>query len=58
LEQHSLKRTAKAPENRLGPKRKVVSQPPFFAYYVSFREGTFPEKKTNGWNPKMEVWFR
>ena len=31
--------TAKAPENRPGPKRKLVFQPSIFRCYVSFREG-------------------
>ena len=36
-----MKQTAKAPENRLGPKRKqqVVFQPSIFKCHVSFREG-------------------
>ena len=37
----SLKLTANAPENRPGPKRKVVFQPSIFRCYVSFREGTY-----------------
>ena len=38
---HSLKLTAKAPENRPGPNRKVVFQPSIFRCYLSFREGSF-----------------
>jgi len=38
---NSLKLTAKAPENRQGPKRKLVFQPSIFrGENVSFREGT------------------
>ena len=33
-----LKLTAKAPENRPGPKRKLAFQPSIFRGYVSFRE--------------------
>ena len=36
---HSLKLTAKAPENGLGPKRTRLFQPSIFRGYVSFREG-------------------
>ena len=34
----SLKLTAKASENRPGPKRKLVFQPSIFQVNVSFRE--------------------
>ena len=44
---HSLKLTAKAPENRPGPKRKLIFQPSIFRCYVS---GT--ETNPGGdWNP-------
>ncbi len=39
LQLPSLKLTAKAPENRPKPNRKVVFQPSIFRGYVSFREG-------------------
>jgi len=51
---HSLKLTAKAPENRPGPKRKPVFRPFIFRCYVSFREG-------NDWNvqsPPHSTTFR
>ena len=34
----SLKRTANAPVDRPGPKRKIIFQPSIFRCYVSFRE--------------------
>ena len=37
----SLKLTAKAPENRPGPKRKFLFQPSIFRGYVKLREGNF-----------------
>ena len=38
-----------APENGPDPKWKVVSQPPSFRGYVSFREGKIEENSQNDW---------
>ena len=45
-----------APENRPGPKRKLVFQPSIFRGYVSFREGMFfhSSKKSDHIGPTNE----
>ena len=44
---NTLPETNIAPDNGLGPKRKIMFQPSIFRGYVSFREGNFLKSGSN-----------
>ena len=48
---HSVKQTAKAPENRPSQKETIVFQPSMFGCHVSFRMDIFFGKKTTHFRP-------